>query len=222
MHDTLRFRFNLDKLVNALAYFAGRGVTGLTTLKAAKLLYFVDQYHLHHYGRPVTGDSYVAMELGPVPETAYQLVSRIVAGDEIEDSVKARLLEQLSVYRGFWGSLKYPQLRARRSANMDVFSASDVEALDAIVREHGKTPARRLVDLSHEHVAYKIANAGRPEGSSVPLPYDYFFEDAPADLREVAQCQAESYQESRRFTETLRDAGSKLLADHQKLVGSQR
>ncbi len=63
----IRFRFQLPKVINALAYFASHGIRDLTKLKAAKLLYYVDKYHLLKYGRPVIGDHYVCMDFGPVP-----------------------------------------------------------------------------------------------------------------------------------------------------------
>jgi uncharacterized phage-associated protein len=214
----LRFRFNLDKLVNALAFFAAKNVKGLTVLKAAKLLYLADQYHFHHYGRPVTGDSYVAMELGPVPETAYQLLSRIVAGDEVNDAAKEHLLRHLSVYRGWWGTLKYPLLRLRTRPDIDVFSESDLEALHATVNAYGNVPARQLVDLTHEHQAYKKADSDRAPYSSVPLPYEYFLADAPDALREEAQALAERHQEARRFTESLREAGSSAVRERRQLA----
>jgi uncharacterized phage-associated protein len=35
--------------------------------KLCKIIYFADQKHLARYGRPITGDWYVAMKDGPVP-----------------------------------------------------------------------------------------------------------------------------------------------------------
>jgi len=43
-----------------------RALRTLTKLKAVTLMYLSDQYHLFRYGRPITGDRYVAMDMGPV------------------------------------------------------------------------------------------------------------------------------------------------------------
>lgn len=215
MSAQLRFRFDIEKFVNALAYFASKGVSGLTTLKAVKLLYLADRRHFLGHGRPIIGDRYIAMDLGPVPEGAYQLINRIVAGDEIDDSAKARVLRQLNVDRGFWGSLKYPtlRLRHRQQADVDIFSDSEIEALDATINEFGGRPASALVDLTHEHKAYKLADAGRAPGSSRDLPYELFFADADAgNVREVA----EEQQEDRDFADALRNAGRAALVSKQK------
>jgi hypothetical protein len=41
----IRFRFDAEKLVQGLTFFAGRGVRDLDKMKAAKLLFHADKYH---------------------------------------------------------------------------------------------------------------------------------------------------------------------------------
>lgn len=206
----LTFRFSLDKFINALAYFASQGINDLTKLKAAKLLYLADRYHLFHYGRPIIGDRYIAMDLGPVPEGGFQLISRMTEQAEVTDPQRTRALERLNVYRGFLGRYNYPVLRTRLGPDMDVFSDSEVEALSAVVKEFGNRPARALVDLTHTHRAYQRANAGRSPGSSTDLPYEYFFEDAPEGVKAM-QVLAHSEQENRDFADALQRAGRSAL-----------
>ncbi|WP_409530306.1 Panacea domain-containing protein [Shinella sp.] len=43
---------------------------------ALKTLYYADRAHLQRYGRPITGDRYIAMENGPVPSYAYNAVKQ--------------------------------------------------------------------------------------------------------------------------------------------------
>ena len=47
----LRFAFNEEKMIQALAFFSLRGIQDLTKLKAAKLLYHADKLHMNRYGR---------------------------------------------------------------------------------------------------------------------------------------------------------------------------
>lgn len=210
--EQLKFRFSLDKFVNALAHFAARGVGDLTKLKAMKLLYLADRYHLHKYGRPIVGDRYIAMDFGPVPEDCYQLVSRLMEPVEVEDQARKRALEILHVYRGKLRRLRYPILTAKRRPDLSVFSKSDLEALDAIIREYGRKTARELVDLTHTHNAYRMADAGRAAGSSAALPYEYFFADADEKDRDAARERAESYTAALAFADALRTAGATTIA----------
>lgn len=204
--SSLTFRFSLDKFINALAYFASKGIKDLTKLKAVKLLYLADQYHLFRYGRPITGDRYIAMDLGPVPEDCFQLISRLIEPAEVTDTERERALQFIEVDRGFLNFYRYPVLRARRKPDLDVFSESEIEALEAIFREHGAKPARTLVDLTHSHRAYKRADTARVPGSSSQLPYEYFFDDAPGDAEPV-RALAQQEQEDREFARWLEHAG---------------
>jgi uncharacterized phage-associated protein len=210
IQSPLTCRFSLDKYINALAYFASQGINDLTKLKAVKLLYLADRFHLFRYGRPITGDRYIAMDLGPVPEDSFQLISRLIEPAEVSDPGRERAMQHLEVYCGFMRRYKYPVLRARTAPDLDVFSESEIEALDAVVKEFGSKPARALVDLTHEHLAYKRADAGRLPGSSTGLPYEYFFEDAPPSADGVRHL-AESEQEDREFAEWLQRAGRSAL-----------
>lgn len=206
---TLQFRFDLEKLVNALAYFAHAGVSDLTKLKAAKLLYLSDQRHLFRFGRPITGDRYIAMDLGPVPESAYQLIGRLADPEEADDPVRRSALERLSIHKGMWQ--QYAVIRAKQKPDLDVFSDSEIEVLNSVVTEFGARKARDLVDLTHKHAAYKRADASRSPGSSVELPYDYFFDDAPPGS-ESARALADEEQTDRAFADAFDAAGRDALA----------
>jgi hypothetical protein len=146
------------------------------------------------------------MELGPVPESGYQLVERLLEPAEVDDDARRRARERLTVYPGVMRRYLYPVLRTRRAPDLDVFSESEVEALTAVVHEFGQRRVRDLVDLTHEHRGYQRADAGRAPSSRVPLPYEYFFDDAPEHLRCV-QALAEESQEDRDLAADLRRAG---------------
>ncbi|MEQ1715723.1 MAG: Panacea domain-containing protein, partial [Hyphomicrobium sp.] len=61
-----RFRINWAKVVEAIDFVATLK-PGVTQYYIGKILFFADREHLLDYGRPITGDRYVAMEHGPVP-----------------------------------------------------------------------------------------------------------------------------------------------------------
>lgn len=62
-----RPQFGMDVLVNAALWVIERLPENERRLhKLFKVLWFADLEHLKKYGRTVTGDTYVAMEFGPV------------------------------------------------------------------------------------------------------------------------------------------------------------
>src|SRR5947209_12680547 len=123
----VRFRFNPEKLVHALAFFSTSVVKDLDTMKAAKLLYFADKLHLTRYGRPILGDDYYCMKHGPIPTLSLNIIQSRIAGTEDADDV-----EMMTEYFDVTGS-KYPQLVAKKMPDMEVFSDTDVEILNEIL-----------------------------------------------------------------------------------------
>ena len=65
--------FDYKKTTQALNFFARKNDCKQNKLKALKLIFFADRYHIRKFGRPITNDKYEAMEYGPVPSNAKDL-----------------------------------------------------------------------------------------------------------------------------------------------------
>jgi uncharacterized phage-associated protein len=196
----IRFRFTPEKLVQALAFFAQRGVRDLNKMKAAKLLFHADKYHLLHYGRPVIGDQYACMEYGPVPSASLNVMNDVLAQDQHFPPMAKELFDdyvtvEKSIFR------KYPVFRAKREPDLDVFSDSDIEALEYALKTCAGKSAWALSEESHAEPCWIAANENRAPGSSVMMDYRLFFEghpEAEAMLRFV-----EAQQEDRDASDEL-------------------
>lgn len=64
--------FDANKSLQAVLYVVNR-LKRRDFHKIFKVLYFADRTHLIKYGRPITGDTYIAMEYGPVPSMIYDM-----------------------------------------------------------------------------------------------------------------------------------------------------
>jgi uncharacterized phage-associated protein len=177
--SSIRFRFDEDKLVQSLAFFSKRGVSDLTKLKAAKLLFYADKLHLNRYGRPILGDSYACMEHGPVPSLSLNEMNDAIDQCPEQRTEESSLLRVLVVRDG-----RYPSFELRHESlfDPDVFSESDLEILEEVVCIHGKKPAWQLREESHLEHAWKLANQLRPTGSSVSMYYENFFDAEHTDM----------------------------------------
>ena len=176
----LAFEFNLEKLVQAIAYFSKASVPDLTKLKAAKLLYFADKQHLLEYGRPIIGDVYWCMDWGPVPSFALNEMNEAIDRKEVPltgNSDASLFMRVLNVKKFFY---VHPRFEVKDGAyDPSVFSESELKALRYVTNVYGGRSARELVDLTHEEPTWTIANKGRPAGSRAPITYDLFFVGAP-------------------------------------------
>ncbi len=163
------------RITQALNYLAATcGTSGtLNRMKAVKLIYFADRYHLRRYGRPLTDDRYVAMKKGSVGSLA-----KDISGGEW-----AFLDEEAECYaKEFLSRNDEYHYRSLRPADLRVLSESDLEALDFAIKYFGHLDQWGLADLTHAYPEWKkheqLASA---PGVSVPMCYQDFFEDPPAE-----------------------------------------
>lgn len=153
----LRFQFDEKKGVEALTYIASKW-PGVTAFYASKVLFFAEKYHLNRYARPIVADTFIAMPNGPVPSTLYDFIEGKL--DEAGDPDAVTQALEISRER-------YSRIRARREADFDALSPSDIECLDeaiALCRPYEKAPRgfTALSTLTHQERAYLIAPANGP------------------------------------------------------------
>ena len=138
-------RIRDEKIVHAIAFFARRGVTGLTKMMVAKLLYFADKTHLRRHGRLLTGDSYYCLDHGPVPSAAQNLMNGALGAEGGQDWAPSAplFLSVLKVENEARGG-RNDVFHARTEPDADVFSDSDLEVLEEVVVRHGPLSASEL------------------------------------------------------------------------------
>jgi uncharacterized phage-associated protein len=172
----LVFRPSCDKAVQALNFFARKsGDNRVNKMKALKLVFFADRYHLRRYGRPIVGDRYVAMLNGPVPSLAKDLAESTeylaVCDKEYADRFLSRTTGNLTVI-------------SLAPVDEDVFSDSDLEALDFAWTVFGGFGEFELRDITHAYPEWS-KHKESIDGSSrkrSPMAYEDFFANAdPTD-----------------------------------------
>ncbi len=207
----IRFSFNLQKLVHSIAFFSAKGVSDLTKLKVAKLLYFADKEHLLRYGRPILGDVYYCLQYGPVPSVALNEMNDALQAPEVgSDHSDERQFEAiLSVKSPLWSRNRY--FVAKKGFDENVFSKSEIEVLDHVSLKYGSKSAGELVNLTHLEPTWTIPNATRAPGSRAPIPYSLFFEGAPSESQEMLALIEEEQKERDDFNAVLACGGGLTL-----------
>jgi uncharacterized phage-associated protein len=62
--EKVKFKADYEKCTQALNFFAQKAGGQINKMKALKLIFFADRYHVRKYGRLLTNDNYMAMEHG--------------------------------------------------------------------------------------------------------------------------------------------------------------
>jgi uncharacterized phage-associated protein len=133
------------KATQALNFLARQSGGRINKLKALKLMFFADRYHLRKYGRTVSECAYYAMKDGPVASEAKQ-----VAEDHELLPVPAR-----SYGRKFLEKKSNYDYASVAEVDKSVLSESDLEALTFAWENFGYYPKYRLRDITHHYTEWK-------------------------------------------------------------------
>ena len=163
-------RFDVDKAIEAILYVAKR-IDDPTSHKIAKVFYFADRKHLDCYGRFIAGDTYIAMRYGPVPSGVFDLLKQ-ARGDD-QSFCRSEHARNLIFVHGRYN------ISVARDADLDYFSDSDIECLDASIQENNPLSFQELTDKSHDAV-YNTADLD----DSIPLESFIKYSSTPESLRQ--------------------------------------
>jgi uncharacterized phage-associated protein len=163
------------KIIQALAYIAyqqpGHKVN---SMKAYKLLWLADRYHLRQFGRTITGDVFFALPHGVVPSDAKNVVEHQITHIPTDEEYRDKYIKRLGKY----------SYQAITEPDIMVFSDSDQEALDKILQAYGTLDQYKLEELSHkfpEWLAYKAKLEAEGTPKAYKIDFDYFFDEAKED-----------------------------------------
>lgn len=165
----MNVQFDKEKSLNALLYVANR-VQRKDFHKIFKIIYFADRQHLADWGRPITGDTYIAMEAGPVPSRLYDML-KIVRGDSYLPD-----MEGLSKY---FQVENWMYVRPLQDADLNKLSANEQEAMSEAIEKYAALSYDEIKEKSHD-VAW------RSTARDFSISWDNIAREAGLDEVEVA------------------------------------
>lgn len=145
MSALIKFRLNWQKAIEAIVWLACQR-PGIGFFHIVKVLYYADKAHFQRHARPVLGDTYIAMEHGPLPSGVHDLLTK----DTFLDSdLLGRISDAVIVERE-----PVPSVKARREPDLGLFSKSDLRCLQEALDQYGSMPLRQLRELTHRERAW--------------------------------------------------------------------
>ncbi|NUN93734.1 MAG: SocA family protein [Verrucomicrobiae bacterium] len=186
--------FSFRKTTQALNFFARRSGGRINKMKALKLLYFADRFHLRKYGRPITNDMYFAMSFGPVASGAKDLAEGSEFRPDVERDYAERFLHPQDYDVG-----------SRADIDREVFSETDLEALGFAWERFGGKDKYALAEITHVYPEWTKHAAALEGGvnSRVEMSYRDFLDDPPAGFDPCHPLDEETRQIRREETQEL-------------------
>jgi uncharacterized phage-associated protein len=169
MTPWLRFRFDVMKAIEGIQLLASEK-PGITQYYVGKIFFFADREHLRDWGRPISGDRYVAMEHGPVPSSIRDLLK--LSSDE-PDEIADKLFAKVEIVQEGNKSRVFSK---EKTLDLKYLSGTDVEYLLNALREYGNKSFGYIKAQSHADAAYD--NAWGQPGLNNEMDLRLWFSDS--------------------------------------------
>ncbi|MDR2342317.1 MAG: SocA family protein [Campylobacteraceae bacterium] len=136
--------------VQALDYLANNCSNNgaINKLKALKLLFFAERYHVRKYGKFFTNDTFYAMKNGPVASGAYNIIEMKKIDKDAKEYVIANIEK---IDDNTFKSLK----KFGSRDDYEDLSDSAVESLDFAINTFSSIDEWRLVNKTHLYPEWK-------------------------------------------------------------------
>lgn len=145
----------IPKLKAILLYFTNFTDTKfLGKVKLMKLFYFLDFMHLKTYGSPITYDTYINMEHGPIPSFIKNLVD--TGTDDIDNSILSDTIK--CEHPKFTEMCRILPTRKFTENDRKYFSENELDILDKVCQRFGNKNTKYIEDASHNEAAWKETN----------------------------------------------------------------
>lgn len=156
------FKLNEKKYKNVILYLAskvGRGsVWGKK--KIYKLLYFLDFDFFEKCEKPITGDIYHKLPMGPAPSYF----------DVLADELKKEGLLNITKRKTGLGYKDTVVYKALSKPDMNIFNKEEIKMLKRIVKKYGDKTGAELEVLAHKEAPYLAVE----EGEEIPIELAHY------------------------------------------------
>jgi uncharacterized phage-associated protein len=145
------------KLAELILYISDRHEMDETfgSVRLAKTLFYADFLYYLKAGRPITGERYIRMQNGPVPDSFMRTRDRLqLAGDLV---VKTRLV---------MGGFTQKRPIAIREPDLSAFTADEIAMVDYVLSQLQGRSATDVSNLTHRFEAWQLAQDGEE------IPYE--------------------------------------------------
>lgn len=156
-----------------------------------KLIYFADRYHLRHFGFVPSGDTYKAMEYGPVARATYDILKRKPPFNV--NSCEYNLIDFVEEKNENEVEIKQQE--------QDELSKSYIKSLDFALKNYGKLDGFELSKITHLYPEWKKHEEILKSGVlQVTMDFvDFFDNPKDKDLEE------DPFKDDDKFLELMRE-----------------
>ncbi|MEN6435885.1 MAG: Panacea domain-containing protein [Anaerolineaceae bacterium] len=174
----VRFTFQEQKTTEAASILIQLQGGKMSYLKLLKLLYIADRIAIQEWERPITYDSYVSMNYGPVLSTTFDLIK----GNSTRSSYWQEHICRQSRYE-----LRLTDVPIK----IQKLSRAEVELLHRVNDLYGEFEPFKLSKFTHSLPEFK-----NPHGTSIPISFEDILSGIGYNKSEIERVNSEINEES--------------------------
>lgn len=153
------------KYLNLILYILERANdVNLGKKKLFKLLYFVDFDYYERHQKSITGENYIVLQYGPVPEKG-QAVLNAMEGQNLIESIKAK--------RAIYDQIRF---MPHQKADLSVFDGEEFEHINSVITRFGDYDGATIERAAKNDIPFRATN----ESGEKKIDYDLVFYRASA------------------------------------------
>ena len=146
--------FNEAKATQAAAHILHLRGGSMSYVKLIKLLYLADREALIRWGRPITTDRYVSLDIGPVVNRVYELIR----GEPAPNS--------MWIWRKFISAPENYEVRLMNDPGSSELTRPELDLMDEVFAQHGRQSRWSVVDYTRS-----LPEWSYPDGGALPIEY---------------------------------------------------
>lgn len=139
-------QFDFEKMKDMITYIVYK-FDGVFTTKLNKLLWYSDFLNFKLNTTSISGNSYIHMPYGPVPNEYNWILASAISGGS--------LIEEEAYFPNGSSGINY---KATRAPDKSIFSVKELQVLDFVVGHFKNFNCTEIKDLSHQEKAYQETN----------------------------------------------------------------
>lgn len=156
------FKLNEEKYKNVILYLSKNIGNGSVwgKKKMYKLLYYLDFDFFEKYEKPITGDIYHKLQMGPAPSYFDVIALELKKEGRLE-------ISKGKTCAGFNDAVVY---KALEEPNAGSFTKEEKKMLDRVIKLYGNKSGSQLETLTHKEAPYLAVD----EGEEMPLELAHY------------------------------------------------
>jgi len=143
-------KFDPEKMKNMILYILQK--TGETyRTKINKLLWYMDFYHFKHFSVSISGNFYIHLNYGPIPDNYEFLLGELL---------NQGMIEEKEVVFDYTKDISGEMIRAKVPFERNIFSKTELESMDYVLKKFKNFTSSQIMKKSHEELPYRKTKEG--------------------------------------------------------------